>query len=230
MRYPLDNPVGLLYVALVTQKTAMHNRTPRGSTLPVSGHSASHAKGGALSLGGNMNTLPHLDWAIALSWMKHFEERSQHSPCTVVRYRTRAVSKSMKARCRSYAKRRWRRTYFLKGIAYCDRWEHHCGFRADMGFRPSPDHVLHRLDHSGQYEPGNVTWVRRRQHNALHLNRRKLSEAQALTILRYAQDPSRKRGWRTKLARAYGVSLNTVSTIALHKAWKHITLEDTPND
>ena len=65
--------------------------------------------------------------------------------------------------------------YGAKGIKVCKQW---CGkegrqaFVEFMGPKPSPDHVLGRLDMTGNYEPKNVAWMtrseaRRRQVNTV---------------------------------------------------------------
>lgn len=48
--------------------------------------------------------------------------------------------------------------YGGRGIRVTPAWKDYTVFIRDVGYRPSPDLSLERLDHDGDYEPGNVTW------------------------------------------------------------------------
>jgi NUMOD3 motif len=70
-----------------------------------------------------------------------------------------------KSRANARDKYRW------KGIRVCERWEGRDGFvhfLADMGERPE-GLVLVRIDHNGNYEPGNCKWGARAE---AHTHRR----------------------------------------------------------
>jgi hypothetical protein len=57
--------------------------------------------------------------------------------------------------CRDY------QYYGGKGIQVCERWRASDGFEnflADVGPQPAPCAGLRRLDSSGDFAPGNVTW------------------------------------------------------------------------
>lgn len=77
----------------------------------------------------------------------------------------------MKARCDNpnatgYA------NYGGRGISYCKSWVHFENFAVDMGFKPTPDHTLERVDVDGDYCPSNCIWATRSQQC---MNRRELS-------------------------------------------------------
>ena len=69
-----------------------------------------------------------------------------------------ACWKAMIARCLGKgAGAAWYRSVFV-----CERWlRSYENFLADVGPRPSPQHSLDRIDHNGDYEPGNVRWADR---------------------------------------------------------------------
>jgi hypothetical protein len=65
---------------------------------------------------------------------------------------------SARRRCRDPRVRSYK-DYGAKGVRVCSEWESDFGaFLRDMG--PCPvGHTLERLDPTGNYEPGNTTWI-----------------------------------------------------------------------
>lgn len=63
----------------------------------------------------------------------------------------------MRQRCLN-TKTRSFKYYGARGITCAPQWKSFKQFLADVGPRPSMAHQLHRLGHTGNYEPGNVVW------------------------------------------------------------------------
>ena len=85
-------------------------------------------------------------------------------------HRTHGMSKSplwfrwmnMKARCRNKNSDAFK-NYGARGIKVCDRWLSFENFYSDMGLPPRPGLTIERIDNSKGYEPGNCSWVSRKE-------------------------------------------------------------------
>jgi hypothetical protein len=55
--------------------------------------------------------------------------------------------------------------YGGRGIRVCDEWQSFAAFLEHVGERPSDAHEIDRIDVNGNYEPGNVRWVTRKQNS-----------------------------------------------------------------
>ena len=79
--------------------------------------------------------------------------------------------------------------YGGRGIAICDRWRNDfTAFLADVGFAPSPDHSIDRINVDGNYEPGNVVWsTRKQQARNRRSNRRITHNGETLTLAEWSE-------------------------------------------
>jgi hypothetical protein len=48
--------------------------------------------------------------------------------------------------------------YGKRGIGLCERWKSYDAFLADMGRRPSPEHILARQNSEADFSPDNCEW------------------------------------------------------------------------
>lgn len=70
------------------------------------------------------------------------------------------IWRAMRERCRNPKIKNYGR-YGGRGIKVCKRWDSFACFIADVGWRPSNNHSLERIDNNKGYKPGNVTWATR---------------------------------------------------------------------
>ena len=108
----------------------------------------------------------------------------------------------MIARCHNPDKPKYK-DYGGRGISVCDRWRNSFkDFLSDMGYKPSPELTLERIDNDGNYEPSNCKWATRKEQAN---NRRLPCDTRYITI-----------GGETKpvqqWAKEAGISAATIST------------------
>jgi hypothetical protein len=127
---------------------------------------------------------------------------------------TYVVWQNMLDRCRNRANPKWEQ-YGGRGIAVCDRWLSFENFLTDMGERPS-GLTLDRVDNDGNYEPTNCRWTTVSEQNFNRRSYSKLSSQDVATIRGrlHAGETGRV------LARAFGVSTATISSIKTGKGRK----------
>ena len=74
--------------------------------------------------------------------------------------------KGMKQRCCNVNNPSYS-SYGGRGISICERWSDaktgFANFLMDMGYKPSSNHSLDRIDNDGNYEPSNCTWATKTQ-------------------------------------------------------------------
>lgn len=82
--------------------------------------------------------------------------RTYHGGSKTPEYRLWA---GMKERCLNSKSKAWA-NYGGRGIRICERWANSfSAFIEDIGYRPSPNHTIDRVNNDGNYEPGNVRWA-----------------------------------------------------------------------
>ena len=119
-----------------------------------------------------------------------------------------AVWLGMKFRC-SNPKATNFKWYGGRGITVCQKWLNSFGdFISDMGPRPTPKHMIERINNDGNYEPSNCRWATKtEQSRNIRSNRRINLNGESLTLVELSEQTGIKRqtlAWR--LNRKLGMS------------------------
>ena len=107
------------------------------------------------------------DWHGSGMWWVYRETRTSY-----IEYRS---YEAMKSRCNNINNPRYE-DWGGRGISVCDRWsKSFYAFLADVGYKPTLDHSIDRIDNEGNYEPLNCKWSTRseQQQNKRPYRRRK---------------------------------------------------------
>jgi hypothetical protein len=129
---------------------------------------------------------------------------------------------AMRQRCTNPNLRQWK-DWGGRGITICARWDRFAAFAADMGPHPGKGWSLDRVDTNSDYRPGNTRWATPaiQSQNRRYGAKRHLSKTQVAAIR--AKDRPGTSGWypgnRRALARAYGVSFETIRDIVNRRTW-----------
>ncbi len=108
--------------------------------------------------------------------------RRTHGKSTTPEY---VIYVNIKYRC-TYPKNKAYANYGGRGIAM--EWQSFEAFLADMGPRPSPKHMIERLDNDGPYSKANCVWATRlEQNNNKRSNHYIEHEGQRMTIAQLAR-------------------------------------------
>lgn len=137
----------------------------------------------------------------------------QRETRTAGHHRTHGMAKTpewsiwcgVRKRCTNPACKSWPR-YGGRGIRMCERWaKDFLAFYEDVGPRPSPAHMLDRIENEGHYEPGNVRWVTARASSNNRSTNRPLTHhgvtktvaewARVLGVSRYTLYARLRLGW-----------------------------------
>lgn len=104
--------------------------------------------------------------------------------------------------------------YGGRGIEICEAWNSFGIFLHDVGFAPSPQHSLDRIDVNGNYEPSNVKWSTAREQS---LNRRNTLQATMNGVTKPVIDWANEHGVKYQTVRYRMIERNMPIEMALTK-------------
>jgi|SRR3990167_1062818 len=131
--------------------------------------------------------------------------------------------RDMRRRCNNpnYRTYKW---YGRRGIKVCDRWddplEGFPNFLADLGYKPSPQHSLDRIDNNGDYSPENCRWTTQKMQSR-NMSRNRLVTIDGRTecvtdwCLEYGADP--KVVW-TRIGRGWNEIEAITTPLKFHRS------------
>lgn len=111
------------------------------------------------------------------------------------------------------------KNYGGRGITVCERWNNSfLAFLEDMGYKPTDNHELDRIDNNGNYEPSNCRWVTHTENNR---NKRNtvLTEEKVLIIRKLYPLGSYR---YEDIARIVKVNKSTVAGVLNNRSWREI--------
>lgn len=108
--------------------------------------------------------------------------------------------------------------YGGRGIKICDSWRRSFKqFLQDVGEAPGKEYTIDRIDNDGNYEPGNVRWVTRKEQS---INRRNT------IFITYLDQTKRLQEWCEELGIRYGLVVMRISKLK----WDPVRALITPSD
>jgi hypothetical protein len=98
----------------------------------------------------------------------------------------------------------------------CARWRDSFeAFLSDVGWKPSPEHSLDRIDVNGNYEPGNVRWATRSE-QAYNKTNTALEPHEPAQIRWLAESGCSI----PDIAHFYGISFGLAASVIAGRAWQ----------